>query len=670
MSVSRFVKDTLIEINQRPHKLIRKSDNKNWLIEDQRSGLREVISLEMLHKHLSDGDLIFVRDFTATLDKVKALADSKKDEVALMKCSDVELAKIKTMLSYVKATDHLPESKKYLISAIHAVWVKLGSQNKPPNWVTVLRWKKRLVNNAGNALTLASQHHRKGNRSKRFSTELEVIIDAAIENTYLTLQRKTIEDTLGTAIVEVERENRMRPTELQLKIPTRRMVKSRINQIDAFDRHAARYGHLAAIKRYRAVLHMNVSSAPLECAEIDHTKLDLMVVDEVRGTLLGRPWITVCIDRNTRCILGIYISFVPPSFLTVSRCMKHAFTPKVDLKEIYPEIDNEWCAYGVMRKLIVDNGLEFHGNGLEKVCQFFGIDLQFTPRKTPWWKGVIERFIGTMNRGVAHGTPGTTFANFLEKDDYDAMSNAVISFEKLKLIIYKWIVDVYHQRPHKSLDLYSPHVKWTNSISDEDIALPSNMISLDAMMGKPSIRTLTHKGIEYEHLFYNSAELANFRRRFGDNLKVHIRSDEGDLGKIWVISPDESEVIEVPCLDQGYADGKSLWQHKVCMRYAAFDMEKDMGKNPNAWRHAQQEITKIIHRDILSGKKRTNSKAKRFVGDDKPVNPSLPTSTVTQNMVEPKAKKAKPVNEVPNLISTLVNKPVVKQFTALLQDRS
>lgn len=669
MSVSRFVKDTLIEINQRPQKLIRKSDNTNWLIEDQRSGLREVISLQMLHKHLSDGNLIFVRDLTVAIDKVEALAESKRDEVALLMFDDAELVNIKTMLAYVKATDHLPESKKYLIPAIQEVWVELGSQNKPPNWGTVLRWKKRLINNAGNALNLAPQHHRKGNRSKRISAELEVIIDAAIDSTYLTQERKTIEDTLNTAIVEVERENRMRPTVLQVKLPTRRTVKSRINQIDAFDRHAARYGHLAAIKRYRAVLHMNVSRFPLECAEIDHTKLDLMVVDEVRGILLGRPWITVCIDRNTRCILGIYISFVPPSFLTVSRCMKHAFIPKVDLKEVYPEIDNEWCAYGVMLKLVVDNGLEFHGNGLEKVCQFFGIDLQFTPRKTPWWKGVVERYIGTMNRGVAHGTPGTTFANFLEKDDYDAMSNAIISFEQLKLLMNKWVVDVYHQRPHKSLDLYSPHVKWTTSISDEDIALPSNMTSMDAMMGKPSIRSLTHKGIEYENLFYNSAELANFRRRFGDKLKVHIRSDEGDLGKIWVISPDESEVIEVPCLDHEYAEGTSLWQHKVCMRYAALQMKVDMGNNPNAWRHAKQEIREIIQRDLLSGKKRTNSKAKRFVGDDKPVIIPPTTAPVAQKQAELKPKKAKPDKEDTNLMPVPVNKQSVKQFTALKQDR-
>ena len=120
--------------------------------------------------------------------------------------------------------------------------------------------------------------------------------------------------------------------------------------------------------------------------------------------------------------------FIPPSFLTVSLCLKDAFRPKTWLKQAYPDIRSDWPAHGVMRELVLDNGPEFHSDSLEQVCLFNGIEMHYAPRKTPWFKGKIERFFGTLNEGVAHGTPGTSFNNILEKGDYDPAKHAIVTF--------------------------------------------------------------------------------------------------------------------------------------------------------------------------------------------------------------------------------------------------
>jgi putative transposase len=83
----------------------------------------------------------------------------------------------------------------------------------------------------------------------------------------------------------------------------------------------------------------------------------------------------------------------------------------------FPEIRHPWEAHGVMEQLFVDNGLEFHSISLEKACFAFGVEIIYTPRKTPWYKGKIERFNRTINDGVSHGIAGTTFSNIFEKDD-------------------------------------------------------------------------------------------------------------------------------------------------------------------------------------------------------------------------------------------------------------
>lgn len=666
MSISSFRKNVLIEIDRRPFKLIRKIDENTWQAEDQMNGAYSQLSTQELLNRFSNGGLKFIDVVTSESDRQKAIAEIQRKKIAYMQADDDSLKRVKLIRAYVQAADKLPISEKALKPVIHETWLKLGSIGKPPHWITLSRWIKKYVHGGGTAFALLPEHFKKGNRKKRISKELEVFLDQAIENTYLTRERRTVEDTLNAAIVLVENENKLRPQCMQIPLPSRQVLQSRINLIDAFDRYAARYGHMAATRKFRAVLHMNIVERPLQCAEIDHTKLDLMVIDDDTGMVLGRPWITICIDRKTRCILGIYISFQPPSFLTVSRCLRHVFAPKVTLKEEFPSIKNDWCSFGIMERLVVDNGLEFHGDGLEKACLYFGIDLKFTPRKTPWWKGAVERVIGTMNREIAHGNPGTTFENIFEKDDYDALQNAVVTLTDIKSYLHKWVVDVYHQRPHRALDMQSPQDVWNSNINLEDIKLPNSIQDLDSMLGKPALRILTHKGIEYERLFYNSEELRDLRRKHGDKLKVELRVDEGNLEKMFVLSPVNDEIIEVPCLHQDYAKNLSLWQHKVCIRYSATLMKRSMKNDVNAWRHAKQEIIQQIRESFTSKKKRTHSKAQKFL---EPMQQSKSPGVLN-------VAASEVLNEI-TFVETRSNlmhernefKPVEKLFTAVFQER-
>jgi putative transposase len=67
---------------------------------------------------------------------------------------------------------------------------------------------------------------------------------------------------------------------------------------------------------------------PLERVECDETKLDLMVIDTETRLPLGRPWLTTMIDVCTKMITGFYLSFHPPGYLSVMRCLLHAIRPK------------------------------------------------------------------------------------------------------------------------------------------------------------------------------------------------------------------------------------------------------------------------------------------------------------------------------------------------------
>lgn len=603
MSTSSFQESAEIAIDGKTYTLIRKVEANLWQAEEHRSKRVVEFSEDQLRRLYVQGKLRFNLPTTPSSRAPKP--------IVAVECPPERWEEAKVRRAYVIATLDIPNSRTRLIPVIEETWEKLQQPAKPPNAATVIRWKNK-YQQAGNDITvLLEQSERKGNYTSRYPYELENFVQKAIDEKYLRQERGTIQDTLDYAQALVLRENNLRPSASQLPLPTRRHVKTLINATPAFDRYAARHGRTAAVKRFRSVQAHRTTAAPLERAEMDHTLLDLMVIDDSTGLPLGRPWITACIDDFTRCVLGIYVSFEPPSHFTVARCLKQAFLPKVQLQEEFPAIKNKWDAHGVMRELVVDNGTEFHSVSLENACYSLGIEIHYSARKTPWFKGKIERFMGTLNRAIAHGSPGTTFQNIFDKEEYDPSKHAVVRYSVLKEIINTWVADVYHQKVHRTIGA-PPALMWARSITPEAILVPDDPARLDAILGRSETRRLTHKGIELYGLLYNSHELTGLRRKLGDKLDVEVRVDTADLGKIVVFSPDRRQLFTVHAIDSAYADGLSEWQHRICKRFAAKELEQ---YSTAAWLEAKARISELIECEFMHKKQKTRTKIARFKGD-------------------------------------------------------
>jgi len=614
MAIAYFCKNTFFDLDGREYQLNQEITAGVWQAQEVRTGRIHEFGIQALQQHYSEGKLVFMEDADKAAKSKKCFKEKSKKISHQTEESEWEKAKIRRM--YVKAVEHLPCTAALMKTAIHEVWKTLNKDksetdiDKEPNWITVSRWKKKYLTNGKDAFALVDAHHHKGNRNDRYDTEVMHIVSDCIDRIYLQRERKTIQDTTEEAVVMVTRENKQRIKSDQLAIPTRRLITRLIGLIPAFDRCAARYGRIAANRLYRSKLKHLVTKKALESAQIDHTQLDLFVIDDESHMPLGRPWLTICIDSHTRCILGIYIGFEPPSYLTVGKCLKHAFLPKTNLQEQFPDIRNTWDAHGVMEQLFVDNGLEFHSISLEKACFAFGVEIVYTPRKTPWFKGKIERFNRTINDDVSHGISGTTFSNIFEKDDYDPAKHAVVTLSTLRLIIHKWIADYYHQKPHRSLDNQTPAVVWTSSVHPEDIALAHNPAEMDMLLGKTvENKKVTHKGIEINNLLYNSPELMSLRRQYGDPLTVDIRVDEADIGHLYVILKDHQGYIEVSALDQDYARGTTLWLHKICRDYAKNHFNK---VDVYSYARAKTEIREIVEKDLNLKRRKSNARVARY----------------------------------------------------------
>jgi putative transposase len=594
MGTSCLEQNAIVEIDGKDYRLHRKITDTCWQLEESKTGLLVTKEHNELLQMVAKQQLTFPSSIPVSKSGVE---NSQVPEIA------------KLRRTYVLAVIDVPNSRKQLERAINDVWRKVKRPTKPPGWVSVYRWKTRFQHAKGDVRALIDNAAARGNRTSRYTATITSLCQDAISAKYLKRERNTIQETFEDALLRVMKENGLRPDSDQLPMPSRRLITRLIADIPAFDKYSARYGHDAALKRFRSVKGHRVVSAPLDRAEIDHTHLDLFVVDDKTSLPLGRPYVTACIDGYTRCILGIYVGFNPPSYQSVAACLKDCFLPKVNLKDEYPEIVNEWAAHGVMRQLVVDGGQEFYSKSLEQVCLTLGIEWCAAPRREPWFKGKIERFFGTFNRGIAHGIPGTTFSNIFEKDDYDPSKHAVVKFSTLKWIIRKWIADVYHQETHRALET-TPARMWASSIRPEDIRLPDESTQLDAIMGRVYRRVLTHKGIEFEGLFYSSPELNDLRIHEGSNLEVEIRVDENDIGSIYVVWPKTDSTYRVPARDIEYANGISLWQHSI---FKKWQKERDpFNQNSYGWLRAQEEIQRRIEEDLHLKRRRTRMRVARF----------------------------------------------------------
>jgi putative transposase len=350
---------------------------------------------------------------------------------------------------------------------------------------------------------------------------------------------------------------------------------------------------------------------PLERVECDDTKLDLLVIDPETRLPLGRPWLTTMLDVCTKMITGFYLSFHPPGYLNVMRCLLHAVRPKSYLKTDYPQVERDWPAYGVPELLVVDNAEQFHSANFELACQQLGTRIEYAPPRTPQYKASIERWFGTQNQRLLHELPGTTFSNVLDRDEYDPQKHAVISIDALLELVHLWIVDIYHQTVHRGIrDI--PHRRWVEAIREWPPNLPPRSADLEALIGFTEKRTIGPSGIDLFTLRYNCAELAALRRNLEKGEKVTVRYDPQDISVIYVHDQVGDRMIPVPALAQDYTRKLTIWQHHVIRKYTSRTVRDCV--DVEALCRAKEKIQQIVERERwLKGKMKGKQKVAHYL---------------------------------------------------------
>ena len=391
----------------------------------------------------------------------------------------------------------------------------------------------------------------------KLSPEVDEIINAAIDEYYLSRRKPRVSDLL----IEVRRRCRA----LGYPAPGRKAVRLRLAQRPAAQVTARRSGRKAARDRFGAAAGSLDAPWPLSLVQIDHTLVDVIVVDSATREPIQRPWLTLAIDVHSRCVAGFHLSLDPPSATSVALCIAHAALPKANWL-MTRDVDGDWPVEGVPERLHLDNAKEFHSGALKRGCDQYGIAVDYRPVRTPHYGGHIERLIGTM-MGKVHLLPGTTFSDVRAKGDLDPEKSAAMTLDEVERWLALAITGVYHRDLHRGIGA-TPLSRWKQGLAGGADGLARGATT---PVGDPrrfvidflpiERRLVRRQGVFLHSISYWSDVL---RTLIGERERMIVRYDPRDLSRIHLLAPD-GVYYDLP-----YADLRrppiSLWEHRLALK--------------------------------------------------------------------------------------------------------
>ncbi len=488
---------------------------------------------------------------------------------------------------------------------------KARTLNTVISLASVYRWIKSYTQSGGDIRALMpNTTKRGGQQSTQLNLEAEATIKATIDDLYYVRECRSIDYIHREVAVRIKEENQRRPPPEQLKRPSRSTIARRLTSLKIQAVLEAKQGRRATKQQLTQYQATDYPAIPLERVEIDHTRTDLMIIDENDYLPLGRLTLTYGLDTATRYPLGYYIGFEPPSYLTVMASLYHMICPKEGIQARYGT-QHDWLAYGIPYTLVVDNGKEFIGRDLDDTCHQLGMMLQQTPVKTPHFKASVERMFGTLNTGLFHTLPGTTFSNPKQRGDYDSLKQSCITLADLDQLLHIFLLDIYAENFHRGLQDI-PARRWEKLTQCGFFPrVPASAKELSIFLGRVAYRTIQPYGIDLHSLRYNCSDLTPLRTRMSKraNKQVKVKYNPADLSHIHVYDPDDQYYLEVPALAQEYTQGLSLWKHKV-IRNSVLNQQKTV--DIVALGRAQRQIQAIVEESLQRKKLSTRTKIARW----------------------------------------------------------
>lgn len=339
-----------------------------------------------------------------------------------------------------------------------------------------------------------------------------------------------------------------RCTEAGLMSPSRRTFNNEIKRLMTPEElKKAREGEKAGYDLEIPYLSLDRETPKHGCrvfdlAHIDHTQIDLQMVDESNGANMGKAWLTVMIDAFTRMILAWVILFDEPSYrscmLVARDCVRrHGRFPKT---------------------VISDQGAEFKSRYYETMLAHMASHKRMRPKSKPRFGNIVERVFGTNNTQFIHTLIGNNQALQSPRSmsrTHDPRDIAVWNLRAFRESFERYLTEVYHSVEHPALGI-SPakaiEISLLQSGTRAHIRIPyTREFVITTLPSNKQGDTKIQKNVSFKVncIEYFAEELASYR---GQSLEV--RYDPYNVGHAFVMGK------------AGWIEGKSMYYGQLAGR--------------------------------------------------------------------------------------------------------
>lgn len=286
-------------------------------------------------------------------------------------------------------------------------------------------------------LGLLPKIHLRGNRTRRLDQGVIDIMNAVIDELFAKPGERTLVSCWGDVRNRCEEAGLLQPSEIAFRDEIKRRNRQGLVE--------AREGEKAAYSTSEFYWHLDQATPrhgerPFEIGHIDHTQVDLQFVGSRKGEKLGKAWLTVLLDANSRMVLAWVLLFDAPSYRScmavIRDCIRrHGRIPKT---------------------IVVDKGSDFQSTYFEVLIARLESHKKTRPGSKPRFGSVIERFFGMSNTDFVHNLRGNNQA--LQKPrqmskGHDPKGLAVWTLPDFNKAFERFLDQVYGEMEHSALGM-------------------------------------------------------------------------------------------------------------------------------------------------------------------------------------------------------------------------
>ena len=337
--------------------------------------------------------------------------------------------------------------------------------------------------------------------------------------------------------------------------PDKSTIRNRVIKIPLPEELTRRRGRKAARDAYDPkVDQFKEATHPMSMWQIDHLRMPTNIVDDKYRAVIGKAWITLIIDVNSRVIPGFAILIESPGTHGLGLAMAHGMLAK-ETWLATRGIQGKWPIWGKPRVVHADNAKEFRGKTIKLASKNMKFNIVWRFVKTPEYGGHIERMCGTLKKQLM-SLPGSEDRSHKRNEDKDAAAEACLTLQELECWVTEEIVNKYHVRVHTGIGV-PPLTKYMEGILGNDlspgIGYPKRIVDerwLRLQWTAYKDKTIQQYGIQWDGVHYWDPALAPYINtidpKTGKKRLFVTRRDPRDISRVYVWVPELDDHLDVP----------------------------------------------------------------------------------------------------------------------------